>query len=59
MRRLLALAVGLGLLAFLLRRGSREDRVTVWFDDGSALTLEGRSAAEIADLAQGILAISR
>jgi hypothetical protein len=58
MRRLLAFATLLGGLLWLRRRETeRRDRVTLHYDDGSAVTLEqdAPAAARLAELARAAL----
>jgi hypothetical protein len=43
MRRLLVLAALAGLAALIHRRRASAERITIGYEDGSSLTLDGRS----------------
>jgi hypothetical protein len=59
MRRLLTVVAAAGLVAWLLRRRAESDSVTVYYGDGSAITLSGREAEGILGKAYAILGLAR
>ena len=55
MRRKLLALVALAGLAFVLTRGRRRERVDVFFEDGSRVTLDDGDAKPLLDIARSIL----
>jgi hypothetical protein len=53
-RKLLAIAA-LGGLAFVLVKGRRRERVELFFEDGSLVTLDDEDAKPLLDIARAIL----
>jgi hypothetical protein len=53
-RKLLALAALAG-LAFVLTKGRRSERVDLFFEDGSLVTLADEEAKPLLDIARSIL----
>jgi hypothetical protein len=59
MRRLLGLAAVAALAAWLLRRRAGSDSVTIYYGDGSAVTLGLGQAGDILGKARAILGLTR
>jgi hypothetical protein len=59
MRKVVTLLVGVAAVALVLRRRGRRSPVTIWFSDGSAISLQNREAAEIVEQAEDIPVMAR